>query len=390
MYPNHIISVLQNYKTPYYFYDMDVLKNTLGEIQTHGLAKGYHVHFALKANNQIRLLQLIKEAGLGADCVSGGEVQRAIDSGFSPDDIAFAGVGKSDDEIRLGLSHDIFCFNCESVQELEVLNDLAALQDKKARVALRLNPNVKADTHKYITTGLNENKFGINEKDLDSVLELLPSLKHLKLIGIHFHIGSQIENFTPFEELCTKANALNTYIEEKGFSLSVINVGGGFGINYEHPNDQSVPDFKRFFELFEDNIQLRDHQELHFELGRSVIGQAGSLITRVLYTKKGLSKNFAVVDAGMTELIRPALYEAKHRVDVLTSVKDKLTYDVVGPICESSDTFRKDINIPEVTRGDLVAIRSSGAYGEVMRSSYNLRDANPSVFSDDISGFDQS
>lgn len=387
MYPNHIISVLQNYKTPYYFYDLDVLRNTLAEISTHGLAKGYHIHFALKANNQTRLLEVIKKAGLGADCVSGGEVERAIEAGFSPDEIAFAGVGKSDEEIRLGLKHDIFCFNCESPQELEVINQLAGEAGKKARVALRLNPNVEADTHKYITTGLNENKFGINEQDLDAVLELLPALENLSLIGIHFHIGSQIENFTPFKELCAKANKLNAYIEEQGFPLKVINVGGGFGINYEHPNDQSVPDFKRFFELFEKHITLKPHQELHFELGRSVIGQSGSLITRVLYTKKGLAKNFAVVDAGMTELIRPALYEAKHRIDVLSSTKERVMYDVVGPICESSDTFRKDVLIPEVSRGDLIAIRSSGAYGEVMRSAYNLREPNPSVFSDDLEVF---
>ncbi|MEQ8525120.1 diaminopimelate decarboxylase [Gracilimonas sp.] len=384
MYPNNIISALQKFKTPYFFYDLDVLRNTLEEVKKHAISRGYHVHFALKANNQSRILKVIKESGLGADCVSGGEIQRALDSGFSADEIAFAGVGKSDEEIELGLKHDIFCFNCESPQELDVLNELAGKENKKARVALRLNPNVEAETHKYITTGLNENKFGINESDLDTVLEKFPNLKNLELIGIHFHIGSQIEKFTPFEELCSKANALNNYIEDKGFKLTVINVGGGFGINYDHPNNNAVPDFERFFGLFEENIKLKDHQSLHFELGRSIVGQSGSLITRVLYTKEGKAKNFAIVDAGMTELIRPALYQAKHRIDVLTSEKPEKNYDVVGPICESSDTFRKDISIPEVQRGDLIAIRSAGAYGEVMRSAYNLREANPSVFSDDI------
>ncbi len=384
MYPNNVISALQKFKTPYFFYDLDVLRNTLQKIKKHAISKGFHVHFALKANNQPRVLEVIKEAGLGADCVSGGEVQRAVDSGFSPNEIAFAGVGKSDDEIELALKHDIFCFNCESTQELDVLNELAGKHGKKARVALRLNPNVEADTHKYITTGLNENKFGINESDLDAVLDKFPNLENLELIGIHFHIGSQIEKFNPFKELCSKANALNNYIEDKGFNLTVINVGGGFGINYDHPNDHSVPDFERFFGLFEENIKLKEHQSLHFELGRSVVGQCGSLITRVLYTKEGQAKNFAIVDAGMTELIRPALYQAKHRIDVLTSDKAEKNYDVVGPICESSDTFRKDISIPEVQRGDLIAIRSAGAYGEVMRSAYNLREANPSVYSDDI------
>jgi diaminopimelate decarboxylase len=384
MFPNTIISALQEFKTPYFFYDFDVLRSTIEEIKKHAISKGFHVHFALKANNQTRILEIIKEAGLGADCVSGGEVNRAIEAGFSPDEIAFAGVGKSDEEIELGLKHDIFCFNVESHQEIEVLNELAGKHGKKARIALRLNPNVEADTHKYITTGLNENKFGINETDLDGVLEMLPELSNVKLIGIHFHIGSQIQKFTPFEELCEKANQLNNYIEDKGFELTVINVGGGFGINYDHPNDNSIPDFERFFGLFEENITLKEHQNLHFELGRSIVGQCGSLITKVLFTKEGQTKNFAVVDAGMTELIRPALYQASHRIDVLTSDKAEKTYDVVGPICESSDTFRKDISIPEVQRGDLVAIRSAGAYGEVMRSAYNLREANPSVFSDDL------
>lgn len=383
MFPSEVTDFFKSRKTPFYYYDLDVLNATLNEINEHGISKGYRVHFALKANNQPKILKMIKEAGLGADCVSGGEVQRAIDTGFSPDEIAFAGVGKSDEEIELGLKHDIFCFNCESPQELEVLNEFAGKHGKIARIALRLNPNVEADTHKYITTGLSENKFGINASDLDEVLEKLPSLKNLKLIGIHFHIGSQIEKFTPFEELCRKANALNDHIEDKGFKLSVINVGGGFGINYAHPNDNSVPDFERFFGLFEQGIKLKDHQQLHFELGRSVVGQCGSLITKVLYTKYGQTKNFAIVDAGMTELIRPALYQAAHLIDVLTSSKPEKEYDVVGPICESSDTFRKDISIPEVERGDLVAIRSAGAYGEVMRSAYNLREANPTVYSDE-------
>lgn len=384
MFPNQVVDSFRGLKTPFYYYDLDVLKSTLSEIKIHGIDRGYHIHYALKANHQLQILEIIKEAGLGADCVSGGEIERAIEAGFSASQIAFAGVGKSDEEIMTALEKDIFCFNCESPQELEVINALAGTVGKKARIALRLNPNVDADTHHYITTGLNENKFGINEEDLDDVLEKLPELTNLELIGIHFHIGSQIQKLTPFEELCDKANQLNEHIESKGFSLSVINVGGGFGINYEHPNENSIPDFKGFFELFDQNIQLKPHQKLHFELGRSVIGQAGSLISKVLYTKEGRTKNFAVIDAGMTELIRPALYQALHRIDVLTSKLPAKTYDVVGPICESSDTFRKDIDIPEVHRGDIVAIRSCGAYGEVMKSQYNLRPEIASVLSSDF------
>ncbi|MBO6523468.1 MAG: diaminopimelate decarboxylase [Balneolaceae bacterium] len=384
MFPNQVVDSFRGLKTPFYYYDLDVLKATLLEIKIHGIDRGYHIHYALKANYQLQVLEIAKEAGLGADCVSGGEIERALEAGFSSSQIAFAGVGKSDDEIMIALEKDIFCFNCESPQELEVIDALAGKTGKNARIALRLNPNVDADTHHYITTGLNENKFGINEEDLDAVLEKLSELSNLELIGIHFHIGSQIQKFTPFEELCVKANQLNDYIESKGFELSVINVGGGFGINYDHPNENSIPDFKGFFELFDKNIKLKSHQKLHFELGRSVIGQAGSLITKVLYTKEGRTKNFAIVDAGMTELIRPALYQALHRIDVLTSKLPEKTYDVVGPICESSDTFRKDIDIPEVRRGDIIAIRSCGAYGEVMKTQYNLRPKIASVFSDDL------
>lgn len=384
MFSHSLVQYFKQKQTPFYFYDLDLLKSTLEEINTHGLSKGFHVHFALKANYQPRILQIIREAGLNADCVSGGEIRRALDTGFTPDQIAFAGVGKSDEEIRLALGHNIFCFNCESPQELGVINQLAGEMDTQARVALRINPNVNANTHHYITTGLEENKFGINESDLDEILEHLPALTNIKLIGIHFHIGSQIVDYEPFIKLCSRVNELNDRIESRGFPLNIINVGGGYGINYEDPDTHSIPDFEHFFGLFEKHLKLKEHQQLHFELGRSVVGQSGSLITRVLYTKTGRTKNFAVLDAGMTELIRPALYQAAHRIDVLTSEREPETYDVVGPICESSDTFRKNVTIPAVERGDLIAIRSCGAYGEVMRSSYNLRPEVEPVFSDNL------
>ncbi|MFA5668259.1 MAG: diaminopimelate decarboxylase [Balneolaceae bacterium] len=384
MIKSSVITAFKQYQTPFYYYDLDLLRDTLEEIKEHGLSKGYHIHFALKANNQPRILEEILNAGLGADCVSGGEVQRALDAGFAPEQVVFAGVGKRDEEIQVGLKNNIFCFNCESPQELEVINELAGKENKIAQVALRLNPNVDANTHKYITTGLDENKFGINEEDLEGIFEQLPNLKNIKLIGIHFHIGSQIEDYEPFRKLCDRANHLNNRFEDAGFKLDVINVGGGFGIDYAEPTSNPIPNFERYFGLFEEHIQLKSHQELHFELGRSVIGQAGSLISRVLYTKKGREKTFAIIDAGMTELIRPALYQATHEIEVLTSSKEPSVYDVVGPICESSDTFRTDIELPSIERGDLLAILSAGAYGEVMKSNYNLRGEVGVVFSDDL------
>jgi diaminopimelate decarboxylase len=321
---------------------------------------------------------------LGIDCVSGREIERAIEVGFKPDQIAFAGVGKTDDEINIGLQHEIYSFNCESLQELIVLNDLASQKEQVADVAIRLNPNVQANTHKYITTGLNENKFGITIDKLPSLFELLPELKSIHLKGIHFHIGSQIVDLKPFEQLCEKVNELQLIFEEKGYPLEHINMGGGYGINYEEPDSHSIPDFKSFFELFDKNLKIRPGQQVHFELGRSIVGQCGSLISRVLYTKEGYATTFAVIDAGMTELIRPALYQASHRVDVLTSKKASKTYDVVGPICESSDTFQRGISLPAIERGDLVAIRSAGAYGEVMSSGFNHRDRVKAYYSDDL------
>ncbi len=371
-------------ETPFFYYDLDLLQQTLEAVQKHGSSRGFHIHYALKANNNPRILTMIQEAGFGADCVSGNEVQLAIDHGFAPENIAFAGVGKTDAEIRIGLKHDIYCFNCESRQEIEVINELAAEAGTTARIALRLNPNVDAKTHKYITTGLDENKFGINENELQDVLDLLGKCSNIDLIGIHFHIGSQIIEMEPFRKLAKRAGELADEIESRCFQLKHINVGGGLGINYHQPDDELIPDFETYFQLFEEHIQLKDHQELHFEIGRAMVGQCGNLISRVLYIKEGRQTTFAIVDAGMSELIRPALYQAEHHIDVLSHNGSVRTYDVVGPICESSDTFRSRMQLPELKRGNLVAIRSTGAYGEVMISKYNLRPEVGIVFSDEL------
>jgi len=384
MFTKSQIEAFRQIPTPFFFYDLELLDKTIKSVQEHGISRGYKVHFALKANNNPRILEILKNAGFGADCVSGREIERAINSGFTPGEIAFAGVGKSDEEMMTGLKHGIFTFNCESVQEIEILNNLAAAQGKKARVALRLNPNVEARTHKYITTGLNENKFGIPEKDLPRLFEILPSLGRIEVCGLHFHIGSQILELGTFRQLCLRVNQLLNQFEANGFKLTHLNVGGGLGIDYGKPDDNFIPDFENYFSLFHESLDLKKGQELHFELGRSVIGQCGSLISKVLFTKQGASTRFAVLDAGMTELIRPALYQAQHYVDVLTSSGPEKKYDVVGPICETSDTFRRGVMIPEVERGDLVAIRSCGAYGQVMSSDYNLRDRAKAVYSDEL------
>lgn len=370
--------------TPFYYYDMELLRNTLETIKKETENRPFHIHYAVKANANPRIMKEIASFGFGVDCVSGNEILKALECGFSPGKIVFAGVGKSDREIEIGLKHDIFCFNVESIPELEVLNSLSEGKGKTARVALRINPNVDAHTHKYITTGLEENKFGINERDLPEVLKLINSSPNIELIGMHFHIGSQITDLSSFEDLCVKIEELQEWFNKRGIRLSIINVGGGLGINYHHPNHFPMADFESYFRLFVKNLKLQKGQNLHFELGRSVVAPCGSLITRVLYVKKGIQKKFLIVDAGMTDLIRPALYQAFHHIENISSDKEYTTYDVVGPICESSDVFAEQFMLNWAERGDILAIRSAGAYGETMASQYNCRDLPESCFSDTL------
>ncbi len=318
-------------------------------------------------------MNIIREAGFGADCVSGGEIRRCIETGFSPSKIVFAGVGKSDWEIDYALDKDIFCFNVESVPELKVINDLAAQKGKTAQIAFRINPDIDAHTHANITTGLAENKFGIAMRDMEPAIEEAMKMKNIHFMGLHFHIGSQILDMSTFKALCNRINEIQSQLEEHHIHIENINVGGGLGIDYKYPNETPVPDFKAYFDAYSRYLKLRPGQTLHFELGRAVVAQMGSLITRVLYVKQGVAKQFAIVDAGMTDLIRPALYDAYHKIENLSSEMPEQKYDVVGPICESSDVFDKAINLNECHRGDLIAIRSAGAYGEVMASQYNCR-----------------
>ncbi len=381
MFSQEKIAIFKKTPTPFYYYNMELLKETLKIVQEEANNYNYHVHYALKANSNLKILNIIKSFGLGADCVSGNEIIRAKIIGFPMNKVVFAGVGKSDEEIKIGLENDIFCFNCESIQELEVINELAKQQNKIANIALRINPNVYANTHNYITTGLEENKFGINRWELEDVINTLNHFNNLKLIGLHFHIGSQITDLNNFKGLCIRVNEIQKWFLKKHIIVKHINVGGGLGINYENPKQELIPNFKAFFKLFNTILELHPQQELHFELGRSIVGQCGTLISKVLYIKNGVNTNFAIIDAGMTDLIRPALYQASHKIENLTSVIDKIVrYDVVGPICESSDCFGKALLLPLTMRGDIIAINSCGAYGEVMASKYNLRKLPESVY----------
>ncbi len=396
MFYRETIQKFNSYPTPFYYYDLEVLKQTLQLVKSESEKYNFIIHYALKANTNDEILNIIKSFSIGADCVSGNEVKKAIECQFNAKDIVFAGVGKTDNEINYALEQNIFCFNCESLQELEVINELAFSKNKIADIALRINPNVNANTHKYITTGLEENKFGINMWELEAVVEKLKSLTSLKLIGLHFHIGSQITDLNSYKSLCLKINEIQNWFIQRNIKIENVNVGGGLGVDYHNPDGYRFADFKTYFKIFHDFLKILPGQKVHFELGRSLVAQCGTLISRVVYIKKGMNTNFIILDAGMTELLRPALYQAYHKIENLSrqqqesetdrkqekvQVSPIFKYDVVGPICESADCFGKAVILPETFRGDIIALRTTGAYGEVMSSRYNLREQVKAFYS---------
>jgi diaminopimelate decarboxylase len=382
MFKTSEIKEFQKLETPFYYYDLGLLRKTL-ESYTSNLKKyNYHAHYALKANANDKILQVIKSYGLGADCVSGNEVALALKSGFNPSKVVYAGVGKSDKEIKTALEGGIFSFNCESVPELEIINAIAASMGKIASVSLRINPDIDAHTHKYISTGRSQDKFGISTWMFQDVLETIKNSRNLKLEGLHFHVGSQITDMKVFEMLAKRVNEIQRWFADKGVSIENLNLGGGLGIDYENPDSNPISDFDSYFRIINNGLEVRRGQNVHFEPGRTIVAQCGSLISSVLYVKIGKGRKFAILDAGMNDLIRPALYQAKHKIDNLTSKGRNMRYDVVGPVCESSDRFAKNILLPETKRGDLIAIRSAGAYGQVMAMRYNQRDLAPEYYSE--------
>ncbi len=377
---DHFASV----QTPFYYYDLHLLDETLQAVIEASDVPGYCVHYAVKANANPEVMRRIAAAGLGADTVSIGEIQAAVSAGFPTPKIVFAGVGKTDTEIRTALELGIGCFNVESAEELEVIEEIASSMSVKAPVALRVNPNIDAHTHHYITTGLAENKFGIAREVLSRLVKKCLESDNLSFKGLHFHIGSQITDLTPYKILCERILEIEKELEEQfpGIVIPSINVGGGLGIDYDNPDENPIPDFKSYFDVFKENLPLKPGQQLHFELGRAIVAQCGSLICKVVFVKEGVGKRFVILDGGMAALIRPALYQAHHKIENISSTSEKLeTYDVVGPICESSDTFGVDELLPLTRRGDYIAIRSAGAYGEVMASCYNCRPLPGSLYS---------
>jgi diaminopimelate decarboxylase len=370
--------------TPFYYYDIDLLNNTLTEALKHASRHHYILHYALKANSNPKILKIISGFGLGADCVGGNEILTAVENGFPAGQVVFAGVGKSDEEIAVALENDIQSLNVESVQELEVINELAAARNRIARIALRIIPNIDPHTHHFITTGLEENKFGIHPWEFDSVIDKLKALANVKFTGLHFHIGSQITDNEVFKSLCSRVNEISRWFTEHRLFPGILNLGGGFGVDYSDPDKNAIPDFASYFTIFKRFLEPQAGQQVHFEPGRALVAQCGTLVTKVNYVKSGIHTRFAIVDAGMNDLIRPALYQSYHKIENLTSTLPPEKYDVVGPICESSDCFGKAVLLPQTRRGDILAIRSAGAYGQTMASRYNLRDLAPAYYSDEI------
>ena len=372
--------------TPIWYYDMPLFRRTVDAAVEAARANGIIIHYSIKANSEPRLLDYMREKGLGVDCVSGNEVEYAVGHGFDPAGIVFAGVGKSDDEILYAMRAGIGSFNCESLEELAVIEEIAAHHGLRANVSLRINPEVDAKTHKFMTTGLEMDKFGIPKKDLARVVEILLHSSHVNFKGLHFHIGSQITDVeNVFTNECISANGIVAFFEENGFPVENIDLGGGLGIDYYNPDSHDIPEFELWFSTLRERMKLRPGQKLHVEPGRALVAQCVSLLSKVIFVKEGESKTFVILDTGMNDLIRPALYHAYHKIENLTASSERLmVYDVVGPICESADVLAVDRVLPVTKRGDILAIRSTGAYGSVMSSAYNMRNPARVVFSDDL------
>ena len=383
MFNSELTQKLTKLKTPFYFYDLDLLDKTILSLKE-SLDPNYSVYYAIKANNNSKIIKLIKDHDLGIDAVSGEEINKSLNNSIKPKKIVFAGVGKTKDEIIFAIRKKIYLFNCESFDEISLIDKISNELNVKTKIAIRLNPNIDSRSHKYIKTGMFDSKFGIQIDHLDEILEKIKKLNHIDLKGYHFHLGSQIDDLGVFRKLCKVSNEINIHLKNKNFNITDINLGGCLGINYKEPDLNLIPDFKSYFQIFKKNLIYFDNQKIHFELGRSIVGQSGSLFSSILYLKKSFNKHLIIIDAGMTELKRPALYNAQHHIENLSSNKKEIKYDVVGPLCESSDTFAKDYYLNQSKIGDLIVIRSSGAYGEVMSSNYNLRKKVNAYYSNEL------
>ncbi len=361
--------------TPCYVYSYSSIVEGIRSYTEPLSAVGGFPCYAVKANSNLAVLRTIFREGAGADIVSGGELFRAVRAGVDPSKVVFAGVGKREEEMAYALRMGILMFNVESSQELEVLNTVARDVGKKAPVAVRVNPDVDPKTHPYISTGLRESKFGIDVEEAVEIYKRAASMENVEVVGIHCHIGSQITTVSPFVEAVNKVLEVVDRLRELGISVKYMDIGGGIGIRYK---DEEPPRPEELIGLVKEKV-LERGLTLLMEPGRSVVGNAGAFLTRVLYVKKKATKTFYVVDGAMNDLARPALYNAYHEIRPVRETGGSVVADVVGPICETGDFLAKGRELPEVRRGDLLAVMSAGAYGFTMASNYNSRPRVPEV-----------
>lgn len=385
MLSRQVAEKLRKYETPFYLYDIALLRQTLESVTYESKKYNYHLHYAIKANYDDRLLQVIREYGLGIDCASGNELKKAIEAGFDPKTIVYAGVGKRDKELRYAIEQKILAINVESLEELFLLDRMSGEMGVVTDVALRINPDIDPKTNHCIDTGQADSKFGISYEEILENAEELKKLQNLKLIGIHLHIGSQIRELHVFENMCNKVNVIIENLERLGFSFRFVDVGGGLGVNYDVPENEPIPNFASLFSIIHNHLSVGD-REVHFEFGRAIVAECGELITSVLFNKTtATGRRLVIVDASMTELIRPALYGSYHNIENVTSDSESnVKYTIVGTACESTDVFQENVSLKKTKRGDLIAIKSAGAYGMSMASRYNLHDLPGAVYSDEL------
>ena len=319
MLSRQIAQKLRGYETPFYLYDTALLRQTLESVVYESKKYGYKVHYAIKANYDDHLLAIIREYGLGIDCASGNELRKAIEAGFDPKGIVYAGVGKRDKELRYAIEQDILAINCESIEELELVDALAGEAGRVADVALRINPDIDPKTNHCIDTGQADSKFGISYEEVLEHAKEIRALKYINIIGLHLHIGSQIRELHVFENMCNKVNVIVENLEKLGCSFRFVDVGGGLGVNYDVPENEPIPNFASLFSIVHNHLSVGD-REVHFEFGRSIVAECGELITKVLFNKPtATGRKLVIVDASMTELIRPALYGSYHNIENITS-----------------------------------------------------------------------
>ena len=376
-----ISDIARQVGTPFYVYSAEGLRNNFLALKNAFGDRQHHIHYAIKANPNLALLALLNKLGAGFDVVSGGELTRVLKAGASADNIVFSGVGKSQHEIELALKESIACINIESAAELDRLQSCAARMNVTAKVAIRVNPDVDAGTHEYISTGLKENKFGIDSETAIELFKKMQTLENINPVGIAYHIGSQITTLAPYVDSIKKVLGLIDQLESLGIRIQNLDMGGGLGIRYQ---DETPPSFEAYVNSLVDTVdKSHGHLNISIEPGRSIIGNAGLLVTRVEYLKNNNDKHFAIVDAAMNDLIRPALYKAWMTISEVSmdNTAAKQSYDVVGPVCESADFLGKNREL-SINQGDLLAVQSSGAYAMSMSSNYNSRPRPPEILID--------